>query len=116
MDAPLAALPRGQLGVAELLTVPLEFAGARLALNIDAAGQGSAYVEIQTRGAHGWAPAEGFALGDALPVVANSVAAPVRWRRGRGRGVGYDVSSLAGVAVRLRFVLTGCKLYAFQFV
>ena len=82
---------------------------------MDTAGQGSVYVEIQTRphaGKRGgvWGAAQGFALGDALPVVANAVDAGVRWR------AGADVSSLAGVAVRLRFVLTGCKLYAFQFV
>ena len=40
----------GELGGAELLTVPLLFEGGRLELNFDMRGQGSAYVELQVWG------------------------------------------------------------------
>ena len=107
MDAPLAPLAPGKLGTAELTTVPLLFSGKQLQLNLDARAQGSAYVEVLH--ANGTAVA-GFGLADSLPMIDDDVAQVARWRGGAA------VGSLQGQAVRLRFVLSGCKLYAFQFV
>ena len=65
------------------------------------------YVEVQS--ADG-APLPGYGLADALPVIDDGVALTVEWRGGP------SVAKLAGEAVRLRFAMQGCKLYAFQFV
>lgn len=107
MDAPLTPLAGGKLGEAELRTVALRFDGSRLELNVDAQSQGSVYVELQY--ADG-TPIPQYTLADAMPVIDNAVALEVRWRGGA------SVEQLRGTAIRLRFVMTGCKLYAFQFV
>ena len=52
----------------------------------------------------------GFSLADAFPLIEDGVALTVRWR------AGSSVAALQGMPVRLRFVMTGCKLFAFQFV
>lgn len=111
MDAPLTALLPGQVGASEILTVPMQFEGNTLELNADPSGQGSVYVEIQSRDGK---PFKGFALADALPIITNGVNVAVRWQDD-AKHPRSDVSSLAGIDVRLRFVMTGCKLFAFQF-
>ena len=55
-------------------------------------------------------PVPGFSLADAFPLIEDGVALTVRWR------AGSSVAALQGMPVRLRFVMTGCKLFAFQFV
>ena len=107
VDSPLSALTGEERGGSELVTVPLRFTGRQLELNVDPGGQGAVYVEIQD--VHG-APIPGCALTDAYPVIVNSVAAIVRWAGN------CDVAALQSYGIKLRFVMTGAKLYAFQFV
>lgn len=91
----------------ELTTVPLEFSGERLQLNIDTGVAGSARVEILDADGQ---PVPGFALADGDAIKGNYVAHAATWE---GKD---DVSALAGKPVRLRFVMRDAKLYAFQFV
>jgi hypothetical protein len=85
----------------ELITKPLTFTGAKLALNFATSAAGDIRVEIQdARGK----PLPGFALDDCKPIFGDSVERVVA-----------DVSSLAGKTVRLRFVLRDADLYSFQF-
>jgi len=91
-----------------VITTPLiRFAGDRLELNVETSGGGSVLVEFLDEQQH---PIEEYAGTDAVPVNGNSVRMPVHWRGGP------DVSRLAGRAVRLRFTMRDCKLYAFQFL
>ena len=90
------------------LTTPLiRFSGRSLALNVDTGGGGSVLVELLDETGE---PLPGYSKSDAIPVVGNSVSMPVTWK------VGANVSELAGRAVRLRFSMQDCQLYAFQFV
>ena len=55
-------------------------------------------------------PIEGYSEQDCdLIHTANEINRVVRWKHES------NLSKLAGQAVRLRFVLRGCDLYAFQF-
>jgi len=91
----------------ELITKPLVFSGTELEINADASAAGSIAVELQ--GADG-APLDGYQLADCDALRKDAVHHRVTWR---GRG---DVTQLAGHDVRLRFVLTNARLYAFHFV
>jgi len=85
----------------------LKFAGAELVLNIDTAAAGMARVEIQDE--IGIAlPGYGIAEADIIH-TANAINRVVSWQ---GRS---NVASLAGRAVRLRFVMRDTDLFAFQF-
>lgn len=89
------------------LTTPLiKFAGRELELNVETSGGGSVQVEFLDETGQ---PINGYAKADAVPVNGNSVRIPVAWN------AGSDVSSLAGRAIRLRFHMRDCKLYAFRF-
>ena len=90
----------------ELTTPLVTFAGDRLELNVDAGGGGSVIVELLDENG---LPIDGFSQSDAVPVTGNSVHMPVSWKPGS------DLRSLAGKAIRLRFHMRDCKLYAFQF-
>ena len=54
-------------------------------------------------------PIEGFGLDDCIELLGDDLARSVRWRGGA------DLARLAGVPVRLRFVLRDADLYALQF-
>jgi hypothetical protein len=89
-----------------LTTPPLIFAGAGLELNLDTSAGGVALVEVcDTAGK----PIAGYTLSEADALNGNNVRMPVTWK---GKS---DVSTLAGKAIKLRFKLRDCKLYAFQF-
>jgi hypothetical protein len=88
-------------GGGHLLTEPLELAGDRLYLNVDAEG-GSASVAVHDRSGE---PIDGFEGSEA--VTADSVAGAVNWDTGR------SVADLSGRVVRLKFRLTDASLYAF---
>lgn len=60
-------------------------------------------VEIQD--AATGAPLPGYAIGEAVPLVANAVAARPTWANG------FNIQHLAGKDIRLRFVLQDAKLY-----
>jgi len=89
-----------------LTTPPMIFEGSGLELNLDTSAGGVAQVEVCDANGK---PIAGYTLADADVLNGNNVRMPVRWQ---GKG---DVSKLAGQAVKLRFKLRDCKLYAFQF-
>jgi hypothetical protein len=84
----------------------VRFSGRELTLNFATSAAGSVRVEIQDEQGR---PLPGFALDDCPPHFGDTVERAVTWRKGR------DVSSLAGQAVRLRFVLQDADVYAFRF-
>ena len=55
-------------------------------------------------------PLDGYSIGQCETIRGNSLAKPVIWHGSS------DVSNLAGVPVRLRFVMRSMKLFAFQFL
>ncbi|PYV10356.1 MAG: hypothetical protein DMG07_21250, partial [Acidobacteria bacterium] len=91
----------------ELTTVPMNFRGRRLSLNLDTGALGSTRVEIRDQSGN---TIEGFGQTDCDPIIGNSVARTVTWKGNADLGV------LVGKTVRLRFVMRSTKLYAFQFV
>ncbi len=86
------------------ITRPLVFQGDRLVLNI--AATGSAKVAICNEF---FTEIPGFGLSDCNLIQADSVEHVVTWNGD------WDVSSLAGTVVRLKFQIQNTKLYAFQF-
>ncbi|MFQ6097224.1 MAG: hypothetical protein ACE5O2_05800, partial [Armatimonadota bacterium] len=90
----------------EILTPPLKFSGDRLELNVDCSALGSCRVGILDADGE---IVPGFGPDACDEIHGNHIRKTVTWR---GES---DLSSLAGRAVRLRFVLRACKLYAFQF-
>lgn len=90
----------------ELVTRPLKFSGSQMRINFSTSAVGSLRVEIQDAGGK---PLPGFALADCLPIVGDRIDGPVAWT------ASGDVSSLAGQAIRLRFVLSDADLFAFRF-
>ena len=90
----------------ELVTRPVRFDGAKLALNFATSAAGSVRVELQDAAGK---PLPGFALDDCPPVFGDAVDRVVGWN---GRP---DLSKVAGRAIRVRFVLNDAHVYAFQF-
>ena len=86
-----------------LTTRPLTFKGRHLFVNIDNPG-GDLRVEVLDEKDQPIAP---FVRDGCTPVAADATLQPVNWRGAA------DLSALAGRPVRLRFHLTGGKLYAF---
>ena len=90
----------------ELVTRTIIFAGNRLHLNLSTSAAGSVRVEVQTP--EGKA-VEGFALDDCYEVTGDDLRRTVAWKRG------YDVSTLMGKPIRLRFRMKDADLYSLQF-
>jgi hypothetical protein len=90
----------------EAVTKPIRFAGGELVLNLSTSAAGSVRVEIQDAAGK---PLEGYSLADCPEVFGDKLERVVRWK------AGPDVSSLAGQAVRLRFVLQDADLFSFRF-
>ena len=90
----------------ELLTKPLVFSGKELVINYSTSAVGSIRVEIRDGEGH---PIKGFSLRDAAETVGDRIEGLVFWKDSP------DVSSLAGVPVRLRFALKDADLYAIRF-
>ncbi|MBX3437005.1 MAG: hypothetical protein KF861_05910 [Planctomycetaceae bacterium] len=89
------------------LTTPvLTFRGNRLQLNIDTGSMGTAFVELQDVDGR---PLPGFTLADCEEIGGNFIDQQVYWKGSS------DVSSLAGLPIRIHFKLKRAKLYAFQF-
>ena len=89
-----------------LTTVPLEFSGRRMAINMDAHAGGRLKVEMLDPSGK---PIEGYTRRDADWLWGNDIRREVTWRSSN------DVSSLRGRVVRLRIVGKAARLYAFQF-
>ena len=97
---------RAPYGGGELVTRPITFDGDRLALNFSTSAAGGIRVEIQDADGE---PIPGFALDDCVEVIGNEIERDVAWTNGA------DVSSLAGRAVKLRFVINDADLFALRF-
>ena len=90
----------------EMLTHPLKFSGSRLEINYSTSAAGSLRVEIQEPKGQ---PITGFSLDECPEILGDEILRIVSWRGGS------DVSSLAGKAVRLRFVMKDADLYSIRF-
>jgi hypothetical protein len=90
----------------EFLTKPLTFEGDKLVLNYTTSIAGGLRVEIQN--AEGQ-PIDGYRLSECVEIFGDEIERVVSWKNGA------DVGSLAGRAVRLRFVMAAADLYAIQF-
>ena len=88
----------------KLITKPVTFAGAKLALNL--VSKGGTRVELQDANGK---PLPGFTLEDCTPVMGDAITHAVVWKGG-------GLSGLAGKPVRLCFELKDADLYAFQFL
>ncbi len=91
----------------EFTTPLIVFDGDRLELNVDTSAIGDTRVEILDEDG---TPVKGFSLEDADMMQGNFIRKTVTW------GNGNEVSNLKSRPIRLRFVMHGAKLYAFQFV
>ena len=90
----------------EFVTKPLIFEGDRLVLNYATSVTGDLRLEIQdTEGQ----PIDGYQLSQCVEIFGDEIERVVRWEKGS------DVGSLAGRAIRLRFVMAAADLYAIQF-
>ena len=90
----------------EVLTRPLLFSGNKLLINYSTGAAGSVRVEVQDRDG---VPIPGYTIEDAEEMFGDSLEQPVLWRHG------FDVGSLQGKPVKLRFVLADADLYSLRF-
>ena len=90
----------------EFLTKPLIFEGDKLVVNYTTSVAGGLRVEIQDANGQ---PIDGYRLSECVEIFGDEIERVVRWENGS------DVGSLAGRAVRLRFVMAAADLYAIQF-
>jgi hypothetical protein len=89
------------------LETPLvRFQGNCLRLNCDTGAMGSAFVEL--RDAEG-NPIPGFGLSECEEIAGNYIDQAVYWKGNN------NVSSLAGLPIKIYFQLTRAKLFGFQF-
>jgi len=91
----------------ELLSKPLVFAGKELSINARTARGGSLRVEVQDAAGK---PLPGYAAADCQAFAGDAIDHRVCWQGGN------NVGSLAGMPIRLRFVLSAADLFALQFV
>jgi hypothetical protein len=90
----------------ELVTKPLRFSGHTLELNFSTSAAGGLKVEIQEQDGK---PITGYSINDCDDLFGDSIARKVSWK---GQ---TSVRSMAGRAVRLRFLMKDADLYALQF-
>jgi len=91
----------------EVLTKALKFEGKQLQINYSTSAAGSVRVELQGNNGK---PIKGFSLDDCEPIYGDAIGQKVRWSKQK------DLSSLAGKAIRIRFMLEDADLYSLQFV
>ncbi len=91
----------------EFTTPPLRFAGTHLSLNVDTSATGTVRVELQDASG---AAIPGCSLDDSdLIHTTNEIDRAVTWRGSA------DAGRAAEQPIRLRFVMKGADLYAYQF-
>ncbi len=90
----------------EMITKPIEFSGNKLVLNFSTSAAGGIHVEIQDISG---TAIPGFRLDDSDEIIGDTVERIVTWKDN------FDVSSLAGRPVRLRFVMKDADIYSVQF-
>jgi len=92
--------------VGEMLTKPILVTGKHLVLNNSTSANGSIYVELQTADGE---PIPGYTLKECKLMVGDSLERTVEW------ATTDDLSSLAGQAVLIRFVMNDADIFALQF-
>ncbi len=90
----------------EFVTKVIRFQGGRLLLNCSTSAAGSIRIEVQDEAGRAM---PGFSLAEAPEMYGDSLEQPALWKDGS------KLESLAGRAVRLRFVLKDADLYAIRF-
>lgn len=88
-----------------VITRPLIFAGKQLCLNYLTSAAGKVLVEIQDSAG---AALPGWTLADCAPLTGDGFDQPVKWSGG-------ELESLAGKAIRLRFVILDADLFSLRF-
>ena len=94
-------------GFCRHLTRPFRFSGSRLSLNFATSAGGGIRVELQDGDGK---TLPGYGLDDCRELIGNEIDRSVLWK-----GVGSDVSGLAGRVVRARFVMRDADLYSLRF-
>ena len=90
----------------EFITTPLKFDGSQLEINYSTSGAGEIRVEIQNAEGD---PITGFTADDCDPIKGDTIAQTVTFQKDS------DVSSLAGQAIQLRFIMKEADLYSLKF-
>ncbi len=91
----------------ELVTRPITFEGNRLSLNLSTSAAGSVRVEIQDGTGK---PVPGYTLDESHELYGDSLDLAAAWK-----GTETYVGGLAGMPVRLRFVVRDADLFSYQF-
>jgi len=89
----------------EVLTKPISFSGTGLSVNVNSSA-GDFRAEVQGEGGR---PIAGFDIGSCDTVRADDCSRALSWK---GR---YDLSSISGNVIRLRFLMRRAKLFSFWF-
>jgi hypothetical protein len=88
------------------VTLPLDFTGDALRLNVDVREGGSVRVALLDENGVAFS---GFGLSDCLPITGDQLDAVVRWNSGS------DVGSLVGRSIKMQVEMVDASLYGFQF-
>ena len=91
----------------ELLTKAFVYKGNSLTVNFSTSAAGSLQIELQTEKG---IPIPGFELENCSPNIGDEIERTIKWK-GNSK-----LESFEGKPVRLRFVMTECDLYSFQFL
>lgn len=94
----------------EFITKPLTFQGSQLEINESTSAAGRIRVEIQEADGE---PIEGYTLDDSETIYGDRISHVVCW--GAEQAKSGDISRLAGLAIRLRFVMQEADLYSLRF-
>jgi len=89
-----------------MLTNPFTFSGSQLEINYSTSAAGSVHVEIQQSDG---TPIPGFTLDECIVLIGDQISRTISWK------TGSDLSSLAGVPIRLRFVMKDADLFSLRF-
>lgn len=90
----------------EIITRPLRFAGNRLVMNFSTGASGGIRTEILDESGK---PCQDFSLDLSDEIIGDAIERTVTWQ---GR---YDVGSLTGKTIRLRFLLKDADIYSIRF-
>ena len=90
----------------ELITRPFIFSGSQLELNMATSGVGSIRVGIQDESGKAF---KDYGVEDSYDLYGDDIAKIAKWQGSS------DVSKLAGMPIRLRFVMKDAELYSLKF-
>ena len=96
----------------EFVTKPLVFAGGSLVLNYSTAAAGSIRIEIEDAGGR---PLPGFLLEESPLIFGDKIEQAVAWNHPGGETDNGPLARLAGLPIRLRFVMRDADLYSMRF-